>query len=528
MFYINFKRLGVVLLVTAVPLAASADEKKLDLFDVVKSTLDNSPVLKIQGFQVDVSKAVERIQSGAFNVKTAAKISYDRTKNTSYVPEELYRPIAPPPPVGSVGVADSDTQSFQASAEKKFRTGITTKLQYDLSRKDPFGISSTATDNSYGTVSRGKINLTITVPLLKGAWEVSAAAAEKAAGLEYQAAAYQYKFLITSTLLKTINAYWNYTAASRILYEREQILKRMRAWVTDNHLNGFLEGFLREKESSVATATQDLEQARIDLGLVMGIPVEEAQKLAPPDYNFLPKDPEKLLSVFDPKIAKQQWVELALENRNDLKGNKLKVEASEILLAKDQQDLYPELTAAVNVGYNGITHGNSFDNYFNSSYKNVRDLDHSATLTFSYPIGNDVAEGQYDQDQAKKMINTVTMNETARGIKLSVEKSVAAVYGRLKVVVQAQKTAFSYRDSLRDLLKKFDQKTDSASNIVVLQQKLEDAIMAYIRSQADFVNAIAQARFESGVLVSNADDNSLTADFNIEKIISLPVPSKLK
>ncbi|MEY4767666.1 MAG: hypothetical protein RL637_305 [Pseudomonadota bacterium] len=526
MFSINLNQIGTLLIVMTVPFTAIADDKKLELFDVVKSTLDNSPVLKIQGFQVDVAKAAERIQSGAFNVRTAAKVSYDSTKNTSYVPTELFKPITPAPPLGSVGVADSDTQSFQASVEKKFRTGISSKLQYDLGRKDPVGISSTATDNSYGTVSRGKVTLTLTVPLLKGAWEVSAGAAEKAAGLEYQAAAYQYKHLITSTLLGTIKAYWNYTAASEILNQRKAIQQRMQNLVTKYNLIGFLDGFLREKDANVATATQDLEQARIDLGLVMGIPVEEAQKLAPPDYNFFPDTDnlEKLLPTFDPKKAKKDWVELALDYRNDLKGNKLKVEASEVLLAKDEQDLYPELTAALNVGYNAIMHGNGFDNYLNASYKNVRDLDHSASLNFSYPIGNDVAEGLYDQDQAKKMVNTVTMNETARGIKLAVEKSVANVYGRLKVVIQARKTAYTYRDTLRDLLSKFDANKDSVSNFVVLQQKLEDAIVNYVKAQADFSNAVAQARFDSGILVANPgpDDNSLVVDINIDKVTSLP------
>ena len=525
----NIKRLGVVLMLSNLPLSVYADDKKLDLFDVVKATLDNSPVLKIQGFQVDVAKAAERIQSGAFNVRIGGKVGYDNTKNTLFVPYETLIPdpakFSPPAVVGTTypGGADFDIQSFQASAQKKSRSGITTKLQYDLNRRDPVGRSATPTDNSYGTTSRGKVSLSITVPLLKGGWEVSAGAAEKAANLDYQAAAAKYKQLITSTLLGTVNAYWNYTAAYEILRQRILIKERIESWVSSNHLEGFLTGFVQEKQGNVTTATQQLEQARIALARVMGIPVDDALKLGTPDAENFPKDPEKLLETFDTKKAKQEWVELAMENRNDLRANQLSVESSETLLARDQQDLYPELTAAVGVGYNGISHGNGFDPYFDSSYRNVRDVDHSASLTFNYPIGNDAAEGVYDQDKAKKMVNTVTMNETKRGIKLSIENSVATVYGRLKIVVQAKKTAYAYRDSLRDLFKKSDlSKPEELSSIVILQQKLEDAIVAYVNSQADFANAIAQSRFEAGVLISNAENSNLNADINMDRVVSLP------
>ena len=526
----KFKRLGVVLVLANIPVSVYADEKKLDLFDVVKATLDNSPVLKIQGFQVDVAKAAERIQGGAFNTRIGGKVAYDNTKNTLYVPGEINDPKITPTPSPLTtfpGVADFDTQSFQASAQKKSRMGITTKLQYDLIRKDPVAHSALATDYFYGTTSRGKVSLTITVPLLKGGWEVSAAAQEKAASLDYQAAAAKYKQLITSTLLGTVNAYWNYTAAYEILRQRTLIKERIENWVSSNHLEGFLTGFVQEKQGNVVTATQQLEQSRIALARVMGIPVDEALKLGAPDAENFPKDPEKLLQTFDTKKAKQEWVDLALENRNDLRANQLSVESSETLLARDKQDLYPELTAAVGVGYNGITHGNGFDPYFDSSYRNVRDLDHNASLTFNYPIGNDAAEGLYDQDKAKKMINTVTMNETKRGIKLSIENSVATVYGRLKIVVQAKKTAYAYRDSLRDLFKKSDlSKSEELSSIVILQQKLEDAIVAYVNAQADFANSIAQSRFEAGVLISNAENSNLNADINLERVVSLPTLEK--
>jgi len=234
-------------------------------------------------------------------------------------------------------------------------------------------------------------------------------------------------------------------------------------------------------------------------------------------------NPEKLLEVFDMKKAKTEWLDIALENRNDYRAAKLKVESSNTTLAKDEQDWYPQLDAQVGLGYNGITHGNGFDNYVNSTYKNVRGLDHSASLTFSYPIGNDAAEGQYDKDSATKMMNTVDMNETARQIKLAVQTSVAQLNGRLKIVVQAKQTMDSYRASLRSLFAKTNlANADESTNLVVLQQKLEDAIVAYVNAEADFANAIAQTRFETGILVSNAEDNQLNADINMDKITSLP------
>lgn len=529
----NFKKLTVVLLLANNPLSVYAEEKKLDLYDVVKSTLDNSPVLKIQGFQVDVAKAAERIQSGAFNVKTAAKVTYDKNKTNAYANKQTANPVPPISPLAirggptTLGASDVDNQAFQASVEQKFRTGVSAKLQYDLTRRDPSGRTIVPADYQYGTTSRGKVALTLTVPFLKGGWEVSAAAQEKEANLQYQAAVANYKQLITKTLLGTVNAYWNYTAAYEILQQRIAIKGRVEKAANANPTNSFMAGFLNEKVGSITTATQEMEKARIALAESMGISIEDAQKMGTPDAANFPKNPEKLLATFNTKTATQEWMDLALENRNDYHAAKLKVDASDILLAKDEQDLYPELTAAVTLGYNGITHGNGFDNYVDSTYKNVRGLDHGASLTFSYPIGNDAAEGAYDRDKAFKMLNTVAMNESARGIKLAVQRDVAQLYGRLKIVVQAKQTMDAYRTSMRDLFNKTNlNNAEATSGIVVLQQKLEDSIVAYVNAEADFANAIAQARFETGVLISNAEGSPLTADINMEKVVSLPTAAK--
>lgn len=481
------------ILLICMPVTNFANENKVQLSDVVQFTLDHSPTIKNASFGVDVTKGAARAQGGAFNIQSNASFGYA----TVYSPDSI---------------AKFDQQTFSAGLSKRFRSGVGTSLSYSLSRLDGRFTGAAPTSNT------GSIGLVIEIPLLKGAWEVSAAAAEKAAILGQNAAESDFRQLISATLLGSIQAYWNYSAAYRIEDYRHQAQNQVESWMqNDELLSVFLKGFLAEKKSNVVSAVQQVEQARLALARAVGIPTDKVASIGIPDISAFPSEWDDVLNQFNYPGINTKWLELAVLNRNDIKAANFRVQASETNLAKAEQDLYPSLNINGGISYEGVNSNNGFGNFIEGTHKNGRGLNNNASLNFSYPIGNDVAEGTRSIAHAQKLSSEVTLHETIRGIKISVGQSIAAVHGLLKTVIHDREAMESYIGSINHLVDTSDLSiAENVTNLIVLHDKLDTAAVAYITALAELGNAIVQARFQTGVLINN--DNSIA----IEKIVTLP------
>ena len=497
----------------------------LTLLDVVKTTIEKSPNIHLKKYTANATKAKERMAGGTFDFNTRVSVGYKNTRGVNRVlaelEEEESKLFSSKFGLPDSRAIDNDQQTFSAGVSKKFRIGVSADLSLKMNRHDPRLNARTGASPIGFTSNTTAVKFSLTVPLLKGAGYISAAANENSAKLNHQAQVADVQHFISSETLKAIQAYWDYKRADVFLEKMITSEQRVKGWVnslkkSDPSLNAFLE----EKKGNVIDARQSVEERKIDLMNAMGISADNSFELAPPKTQFI-LDWESVLTNFDKKQSAKKWIAASLKNRLDLKATKLRLDASNVLLNQAKHDVLPRLDMKLGVGYNGFRMNDGFDNYTESFYENMRGLDSSASLNFSYPIGNNVAEGREDLQQALYHQSLIKNNEKQRLISLAVGKEIINVYGRLQKAVQIRKTTQLYKQSVIELQKKpsFLNDTVKLLSLIELENKFIDSLFESSIAFADLHKAVAQARFQTGtLLVVNAENHSVTLD----DIITLP------
>lgn len=508
---------------TSTPITLSSES--LNLVDVVRLTLENSPNLKLQELGVEIAKGQERIATGAFDINTFVRMgSFTDTETIAVISQGKPEDIAGLGPMvdslPDVISNDFDQQFVKGGVSKGFRTGISTELSLLMVRKDPRQ-SIPIDPNPIFTENRTTVSFTVKIPLLQGSGYVSAAAEETSARLKREATFLDFQHALSGILLKSVKAYWNYKAKAEYLNTLRRSEKRVQSWLdAAGTVDRSLMGYLEDKKGKVVDGIQDVEESKIALADTMGIPAHKVKELGPPTADF-PLDWSSVLAAFEPDKMTEKWVAEAIEKRLDLKATQLRLQAAEVQLAKARRDTLPRLDLELKTGYAGFKAYDGFDNYRDSFNENVRGMDHSVILSLKYPLGNNIKQGVRDLRQAQYHQNLIQTNEQKRHIRLGIGNEVANVYGRLQKVGQMSKTIDSYISSVKGLQKdkSFLQDTIKLLSLMELENKLIEAIGEYFTGLRELANAIAQVRFKTGSMIIAGETSN---DVNLQDLTLLP------
>lgn len=469
----------------------------LSLQQTALITLKNSPNIIMGKLGVQSARAGAQMASGEFDIYVSVAGSGNEN-----------RPI-----FGT----DTDTQDLNFALNKGFRTGISTTVSAGITRIDD-RLSPVDTTN----VSH--LNLNITIPLLKGRGYISAAAGETSARLQSQAAELNFYHNISNLLLNSINAYWDYKAAIENLKVQQKSEQRTQNWVDASvegiklrygDVNAFFKsheaetsrvrGYLADKRRNTAAAIEQVNSTRGALAVVMGIPSEQVPNIGEPSEGFA-GDWSETLARLEQQPMQDKWVTKALEKRLDIRAAKLKQEASAVKLAKARQDVLPQLDFGLNAGRNAIELGDGYNRYVDALSSDTRGTDVGVSLTFVYPLGNNLAKGQRDLANATHNINVITTNDLMRTISVQVGVDAGALMRRLKEAVEALQAVKLYGIALeKSYSKSRDSLLDDPNtifNLMDLDEKLTEASNNLVNSLQELAKAIAKLRFQTGTLLT--------------------------
>ncbi|MFK5986590.1 MAG: TolC family protein [Pseudomonadota bacterium] len=475
--------------------------------------------IKLKELSVDIAKAAEQTQSGAFDVN----LSFTVQSTSSLIIESPY----------ALGLSveaddddprtylDQDVHALSTSVSKKFRSGISTTLSYGLTQTDhrvpdPLGAEIPTSNSS-------QFNFKVDIPLLKGSGRVSTAAAEIAAGHEHSATAADYKHVVSKTILTTVTRYWDYVAAYYInayLAESKQAIDK---WHRKNNIadNTLLSGYRAEKHSRLIESRKVLQTAALALADAMGTHVNAMAILGKPDIDEFPKYWRKDLKKLNRPAITESWINMALQNRYDLQALKIRLEAAQILLEKAKNDLDPSLDLSLGYGTVGFSYGNHISEAWRASYDRVRTPAYSGALVLNYPLGNDAAKGTYNSNFAAKEIARLQLNEALRQVKLSIHNNVSVLVTSRNKAIAADKSLKSYAGFMQALVTRQSiDELKEINSLLTLQDRLDDAAVAYFNSLSGLANAIVNSRFEVGLLVSSTQ--ALDEDINLQVLTSIP------
>jgi len=494
-------------------------ETQISLYRAVKSTLEDSLNIKLQELSVDIAKAAETAQAGAFDIN----LSFTAQTTSSLI---IQSPYALGLPVDANDDdprtdLDQDVHTLSTSASKKFRNGIAATLSYGLTQTDhrvldPLGAKIPTSNSS-------QFNFNVDIPLLKGSGRVSSAAAEMAAGQEHTAAQADYKHLVSKTILTTVNRYWDYAAAYSINAYLAESKKEIDTWHRKNNStdNILLKGYRAEKQSRLIESGKTLQTASLALANAMGTHVDTMTSMGKPDIEGFPKNWRDELKNLNLPAITESWFKMAVQNRYDIQALKIRLEAAETLLKKAKNDLDPSLNLSVGYGTVGFSYGNRASEAWRATYDRVRTPVYSGALVLNYPLGNDAAKGTYSSSFAAKEIARLQLNETIRQVKLNIHNDVNVLDASRNKAIAADKSLNSYVSSMQALVTQQSiDELEEINSLLTLQDRLDDAAVDHFIALGELANAIVNSRFEVGLLVSSTQ--ALDKDINFKILTSLP------
>ena len=475
----------------------------LMLRDVIETTLKQQPSIGISREQ--------KIQSGGTIKLTRSEFDWELSSNLNHGADYL--------PTGASTLHNKITYSlFDVGLIKKtyygFSLGPALQLKKNISDAAPGNGGTSAADTSM------RLSFTLVLPLLQGAGQTVGRSRGDAAELEYQAAKYELLHTISQSVYEAINAYWRYVAAAERLQLAMAAEERAGSIVANTsslvHADESpqaelvsAEANLLEKKISREQAELDLIEARQSLGVVMGAAPDESTNLLLPG-NRLPAAGQNATVKW---LIDQQRFISGVARRNDLIALIQRMKATEKLVIAAKDALKPKLDLVSAVGYDGYQTGDSGQKTIRTFENRQSYPDWSVGLRFSYPIGNNRAEGNYSIAVSQHAQSRIRMLDLQRNIEISLRTSLQTLVNVAREIDTAERAVAAYRQSVDNEREKYQMGESTLFDLLFTQDKLESAHLSRIDACLRGALLLTRLHHESGQLLScDGDACELTQD----------------
>jgi outer membrane protein TolC len=401
-------------------------------------------------------------------------------------------------------------------------------------RTDYINISSDANNTANTAAS-------LTLPLLKGFGYISAAAGETSARLKAEGAEFNFYHQVSGFLLEAIKAYWNYKAAIERLKIQQASERMVQQWVNDagtgiqqqgGATNQYqdetaqIEAYLNYKHKNTLAASEEVNATRGQLTSVMGIPYEQMKKIGTPAETF-PEDWSGILAKLESKPVTDMWINVAMQNRLDLKAAKREEQATSVELAKAEHDILPQLDLGLNYSFDGMEIGDGFNRHIDAIDSDIHSSTTGANLSFSYPIENRGARAAREGARIGHRVSVLSTRDAERQVGIDVSTVTETVLGRLKTAVEAKKTVESYLPAIQKLANvNLRNNPEAIFDFINIEKRYNEAQASpaneensYINSLRDLAIAIAELRHKTGTLVIGGE---IGKDVELGALATLP------
>lgn len=485
----------------------------LGLLEAVRVTLANQPSIKLQEKQVEFQAGVRQEAGGRFDLNLEAFIDHDQANLPKSSLDQL---------LGTQRLTANS--QYSAGVVQQFRNGVTISPQVRVNRQY-------TDDPHYPTTNRARVDFAVIVPLMKGWGKTATGAKEMAAAQEVQNTLLVLRHTASQSVYTTILAYWRFLAAEQSLQQLKQSEDRSRRFVqelkkliaADERPAADLEQMLADLASKTASriaGEQRLYQARYELGLAMGLPFERISQLP------LPQDPFPAVKKKDISILTQQASkisELAVTNRSDYMALLGRQETRKILLEAARNNLLPRVDLNVRLGYAGLKEGDNLVDNIESYADNVPGMSAGIGVAFQWPVQNNAARGIYRQTKAGYDQVVISTEDLGRTIKSRVDVAISDLQKASLQLHKSQDAVRAYRKTVHNELIKFRLGIATLIDLITVENQLIDASLREIAAAANYANALAGLRFETGTLI---EGNMERATVNRAALTTIPLPPK--
>ncbi len=492
---------------TALPLSAqtaaapapsrAAPGDSLHLWDVVRAVVVRSPQVRLQALSVDAQRGVVRSASGAFDPTVGLTVSRGRNQT----------------PLSNVAEANLGTNflttevtTWQASVEKTTRWGTTLRPLVEVQRSE----NRTVTGEPVSNI--GRFGLLLVQPLWSERGTTLAAATENAARLDLEAVRLDQRYVTEAEVAGAVVAYWGYLAAHRrltIVTESEQrartLVVETEALITADEVAPVERNQLLANRSDRIAARirseQDLVRARHELGLTMGLSVEEIVALPAPGFDFPPIPTDSVGAPTDFEALERTLVDIALSRRADVSAEQLRARAIERRVSGLLETGEPDLDLIIEFGYAGLVEGTEFARFFSPLARRRTGLDFTGTLSYDWPVQQNRAGGEIDRQEAVRDQQAIRLADLRRRVRSGVTVALDAVRKSALGLGHAREAVRLYRTAVESEKEKFQLGSSTLLDVINLEDRLRSALLNEVSGEVAYAVALVELRLQSGTLV---------------------------
>jgi outer membrane protein len=344
----------------------------------------------------------------------------------------------------------------------------------------------------------------------------------KIANLNYEVSEQQFRQQVMDVLYQVEAFYWDLYFRISDLENKRKSLERAQDFQRTFRIRieaGTLapieiyqadaEVALRAQEVIVAEAR--VQQAEDNLKAVLNLYREDRYW----DVRFQPTDmPER--SPIEPAPA--ECIEIALENRPEIKQARLGLDISDVQVRYTKNQLMPRLDLFGSIGTNGLSGRNSdvtfggttipgdspWHGKRNDTLEYMRDLDYYSYeigIRLEFPLGNRVARSQHTRARIEKIQAATTLESVQNTIITDVREAIRLVETSRKVIDSSSATLRFTQEKLTAEEKKFDVGMSTAFAVLEYQSDLANAESNLAFAYAEHRKALTNLMRVMGILL---------------------------
>lgn len=480
---------------------------RCDLVGISNIAFGRSPALIRSSYLIQDAEGDLQIQKSIFDVNLFSELAVKHSNYTLFNEDPRNQYID--------RILKDNTLDFSGGLQKRLRSGQVAEvsLKYGFSNNNfPFDSFNRYVGAFWGN-HLGVVNASLTQPLLRGRGREVTTSSERASRLYIENARDNNEFTNSYTILQIAQAYWNYCLAykSLAIYKENESRVRNVFEVTrelikaDKKPAGDLaqvNADLANQEKFTAVAEQNVYEAKINLGRVIGLSNEESLRLDFPANDF----PGIAGSRYSTDLNRNALINTALARRSDLRAAEKISEALKLQYQLAENNMKPQLDLTGFVFYGSAIAGNGIEKTFSSfTNNNGRNLGAGAKLTFTFPANNNLAKGNFVKSTVALNDRKVANDNLQRTIELNITNIINKLDNSVTVLEKAKEALDSYREAFNSEQVKLQAGLTTILNVILFQERLTSAELEYLQAYQQFANAIVNLRHETGTLVSQED-----------------------
>ncbi|MEN5310436.1 TolC family protein [Chryseobacterium cucumeris] len=499
----------IYLLFTGIGITNFYGQSKIssDLVTISNIAFEKNPDIIRSGYTIQDAEGDFQIQRSVFDINLFSELSVKHNRYTLFDADTRNQYIDK--------FLKTNTLDFSAGVRKKLRTGQITdiSLKYGFNNNNfPYDSFNQLVGPFWGN-HLGSVNFSLTQPLLRGRGREVTTLSERVSQLYIENTKSNNEFNNSYTILQIGKAYWNYYLAYKSLeiYKENESRVRNVMEVTrelikaDKKPAGDLaqvNADLSNQEKLTALAEQNLYTARINLGRVIGLSNEESLQLDAPSNEF----PAIAESQYREGLDRSSLIKIAKEKRGDLRAVEKISDALEMQYKLAENNTKPQLDLTGFVFYGSAIAGNGIDKTFSSFTNNEgRNLGAGAKLTFTFPVNNNLAKGNYAKSLVALNDQKISNDNLQRNIELNISNAINTLDNSVVVLERAKEALNSYKDAFNNEQVKLQAGLTTILNVILFQERLTSSELEYLQAYQQFANAIINLRHETGTLISQGD-----------------------